>query len=111
MGNRLFGGRNYVEPDLSVVCKPDKLDEKGCHGAPDWVIEITSPSNKIMDYGRKLSLYQENGVREYWIIDPKQKFVTIYDFEHGEGPVIHPFSEPVQAGIYPDLHLDFTQFM
>lgn len=102
--------RNYVEPDLSIVCKPDKLDEKGCHGAPDWVIEITSPSNKIMDYGRKLSLYQENGVREYWIVDPKQKIVTVYNFEHEEGPVIHSFSEPIKAGIYPDLYLDFTAF-
>ena len=46
--------KNYVEPDISVICDPSKLDEKGCHGAPDWIIEITSPSNPQMDYGIKL---------------------------------------------------------
>lgn len=102
--------RNYVIPDLTVICNHDKLDEKGCHGAPDWVIEITSPSNKYMDYGRKLMLYQDKGVREYWIVDPKQKFVTVYDFEHGEGPEVHSFSEPVKVRIYEDLYIDFTQF-
>lgn len=103
--------RNYVEPDISVICKLDKLDERGCHGAPDWLIEITSPSNKYMDYGRKLMLYQAKGVREYWIVDPKQKFVTVYDFEHEEGPIVHPFSEPVKVRIYEDLYLDLSQFM
>lgn len=103
--------RNYVEPDISVICQQDKLDERGCHGAPDWLIEITSPSNKYMDYDRKLMLYQAKGVREYWIVDPKQKFVTVYDFEHGEGPAVHSFSEPVKVRIYEDLYLDLSQFL
>lgn len=101
---------NYVEPDVTVICKDEKLDEKGCHGAPDWVIEIVSPSNKYMDYGRKLTLYQEAGVREYWIVDPAKKIVTIYDFAQGSGPEMHPFSEPVKVGIYEDLYLDLTSF-
>ena len=58
-----------VEPDISVVCDHEKLDEKGCYGAPDWVIEIVSPSSKKMDYVRKTALYQKTGVREYWIVD------------------------------------------
>ena len=103
--------RNFVVPDITVICNQDKLDEKGCHGAPDWVIEITSPSNKYMDYGRKLTLYQAKGVREYWIIDPQKQIVTIYDFEHGEGPMIHPFSEQIKVGIYTDLYIDLTPFM
>ncbi|MDE6387415.1 MAG: Uma2 family endonuclease [Lachnospiraceae bacterium] len=103
--------RNYVEPDIVVICQDDKLDEKGCHGAPDWIIEITSPSNKYMDYGRKLMLYQAKGVREYWIVDPKQKYVTVYDFEHGEGPIVHSFSEPVKVHIYENLSIDLRQFM
>ena len=58
------GNDAYVEPDISVICDPDKLDNKGCHGAPDWVIEIVSPSSKRMDYLRKMNLYLMAGVRE-----------------------------------------------
>ena len=73
--------RNYVEPDISVICDKDKLDEKGCQGAPDWMIEIVSPSSKTMDYERKVKLYREAGAREYWIVDPEAETVTVYDFE------------------------------
>lgn len=102
---------NYVEPDITVICKEEKLDEKGCHGAPDLIIEIASPGNKYMDYGRKLMLYQSAGVREYWIVDPAKKIVTIYDFENGDGPDVHPFTEPIKVGIYKDLYLDLTAFL
>lgn len=103
--------RNYVEPDIFVICDRDKLDEKGCHGAPDWVIEIVSASSKYMDYVRKLTLYQKAGTREYWIIDPEQQSVTVYDLEHEEGPVLYSFSERVKAGIYEDLYLNFNDFL
>lgn len=99
---------NYVEPDISVICDPDKLDEKGCHGAPDWVVEIVSLSSKTMDYIRKCSLYEKAGVREYWIIDPKEKSVMVYDFEHGASKQ-YMFSERVKVGIYDDLFLDFGE--
>lgn len=102
--------RNYVEPDISVICDENKLDERGCHGAPDWVIEIVSPSSKYMDYVRKLTLYQLAGVREYWIVDPAQKSVTIYGLEREEGPVLHSFSERVRAGIYEDFFVDFKEY-
>lgn len=49
------GNENLVKPDISVICDPEKIDEKGCHGAPDWVIEIVSPSSRSIDYGRKLA--------------------------------------------------------
>ncbi|MDE6844487.1 MAG: Uma2 family endonuclease [Lachnospiraceae bacterium] len=101
--------RNYVEPDISVICDKEKLDEKGCHGAPDWVIEIVSPSSRHMDYERKLSLYEAAGVREYWIVDSEQRNVTVYNLEHGEEPKMHSFSERVKAGIYEDLFLDFSE--
>ncbi|MDE6844486.1 MAG: Uma2 family endonuclease [Lachnospiraceae bacterium] len=100
---------NYVEPDISVICDKEKLDEKGCHGAPDWVIEVVSPSSRHMDYERKLSLYEAAGVREYWIVDSEQRNVTVYGLEHKEGPKIHFFSERVKAGIYEDLFLDFSE--
>lgn len=102
--------RNYVEPDISVICHGDKLDEKGCHGAPDWVIEIVSPSSRKMDYVRKTALYQETGVREYWIVDPDRETVTIYEADRWDIPSCHSFSERIQTGIYKDLYLDFTEF-
>ncbi len=73
--------KNYVEPDISVICDKDKLTDKGCHGAPDWIIEIISPGNKEMDYFKKLFKYQAAGVREYWIVDPIKEIVMVYRFE------------------------------
>lgn len=102
--------RNYVEPDISVICHGDRLDEKGCHGAPDWVIEIVSPSSRKMDYVRKTKLYQETGVREYWIVDPNKEMVTVYHEKQWDVPVCHSFAERIQAGIYQDLYLEFTEF-
>ena len=63
--------RTYVEPDISVICDKSKLDDRGCNGAPDWVIEIVSPSSKRMDYLIKLLKYQKTGVKEYWVVDPE----------------------------------------
>lgn len=102
--------RNYVEPDISVICHGDRLDEKGCHGAPDLVIEIVSPSSRKMDYVRKPVLYQEAGVREYWIIDPKKESVTVYEADKWDTPVCHTFSERISVGIYEDMYLEFTEF-
>lgn len=99
---------NYVEPDILVICDRDKLDEKGCHGAPDWAIEIVSPSSKTMDYIRKCALYEQAGVREYWIVDPKEQSVLVYNFEHGDS-ARYSFAERVKAGIYEDLFLDFGE--
>lgn len=72
--------RTYLEPDISVVCDKNKLDDRECNGAPDWVIEIVSPSSRTMDYYRKLFKYQNAGVREYWVVDPEKKellFITV----------------------------------
>ena len=90
---------NYVEPDISVICDPSKLDEKGCYGAPDWIIEIVSPGNKPMDYLTKLFKYRTAGVREYWIVDSAKKRVTVYFFEK-ELMEEYSFEEDVPVGIY-----------
>lgn len=100
--------RNYIEPDISVICDREKLDKKGCQGAPDWVIEILSPSSAEIDCKRKVQLYRETGVREYWIVDPEKERVTVYDFEHGE-TTQYSFSERVKARIFEDLWLDFKE--
>lgn len=90
---------NYVEPDISVICDNSKLDDKGCHGAPDWVIEIVSPSSKPRDYMTKLFKYRTAGVREYWIVDPDKQMVTVYGFEK-ETVEQYNFDEDVPVGIY-----------
>ncbi|MDE7425599.1 MAG: Uma2 family endonuclease [Lachnospiraceae bacterium] len=90
---------NYVEPDISVICDTSKLDDKGCHGAPDWVIEIVSPSSKTRDYMTKLFKYRTAGVREYWIVDPDKQMVMVYGFE-SETVEQYPFDEDIPVGIY-----------
>ncbi len=90
---------NYVEPDISVICDTSKLDEKGCHGAPDWIIEIVSPSSKSRDYMTKLFKYRAAGVREYWIVDPDKQMVMVYGFE-SDAVEQYGFEEEVPVGIY-----------
>lgn len=77
-GDRPEDVDTVVEPDLSVVCDPDKLDSQGCKGAPDLVIEILSPSTHRHDRIVKLGLYQRAGVREYWIVSPAEKTVLVF---------------------------------
>ena len=64
-----------VQPDLVVVCNESKLDERGCNGAPDLIIEVISPSNAAHDYIRKMDLYEKSGVKEYWIVHPVDQIV------------------------------------
>lgn len=97
----------YVEPDISVICDKDKLIDEGCKGAPDWIIEIISPSSRSMDYVKKLLKYGTAGVREYWIVDPDKQRVMVYNFEH-ETAEEYSFSDKVKAGIYEDFEIDFT---
>ena len=100
--------KNYVEPDISVICDPDKLNDKGCNGAPDWVIEIVSPSSRRMDCSTKLFKYRTAGVREYWIVDPAKDRITVWDFENDD-TADYTFKDKVKAGIYSDLYIDFTE--
>ena len=95
---------NYVEPDISVICDPSKLDEKGCHGAPDWIIEIVSPTSRQMDYYKKLFKYRTAGAREYWIVDPVKELVMVYRFEK-ETMEQYTFGEDIPVGIYEDFSI------
>ena len=98
---------NYVEPDISIICDKNKLDDKGCNGAPDWIIEIVSPSSKRMDYYIKLFKYRTAGVREYWIVDPIREMILVYDFENDDYEQ-YSFSEIVKVRIYDDFEINFT---
>ncbi len=111
---RLFDNRDdTVEPDISVICEPDKLTDRGCSGAPDWIIEIVSPSNPGHDYVRKLNLYADAGVREYWIVDPRSQNIFVYylEREHEEdfGAESYTFHDKVKVHIYDDLWIDFNE--
>ena len=99
----------YVEPDISVICDPNKLDDKGCKGAPDWIIEIGSPASRKMDYLLKLFKYRSAGVREYWIVDIAKNRITVYNFEHDYSIEEYSFADTVKAGIYEDLSIDFSE--
>ena len=90
---------NYLEPDISVICDQSKLDDKGCHGAPDWVIEVVSPSSKPRDYMAKLFKYRNAGVMEYWIVDPDKQMTMVYGFEK-DIVEQYNFGEDVPSGIY-----------
>lgn len=100
--------KNYVEPDISIICDKNKLTDKGCAGAPDWIIEIVSPSSHRMDYYIKLFKYRTDGVREYWIVDPDKNRILVYNFEH-ENMAEHSFHDIIKAGIYDDCFIDFSK--
>ena len=99
--------RNYVEPDISVICDRSKLTDKGCNGAPDWIIEIVSDSSRSMDYNTKLFKYRTAGVREYWIVDPDMERVIVYHFEQ-DAMEEYGFSDKVNVGIYEEFQIDFS---
>lgn len=95
-----------LQPDISVIQDAEKLDDEGCHGAPDWVIEVVSPFSRHADYGQKLGIYINAGVREYWIVDPEKKLIVAYCLEHPDVPAIYRFGDIIKSDIYPDLVID-----
>lgn len=98
-----------VQPDLMVVCDKNKLDGKRCNGAPDFVIEIVSPSNPSDDYIRKLYYYKNYGVREYWTVDPGRKIVTVNYFEEDLLNIQYDFCSTIKVNIYEDLYINFSE--
>ena len=109
---RLFGDDStIVQPDILVVCSRDILTEKGCSGAPDWVIEIVSRSNSSHDYVRKLMQYQKAGVREYWIVDPFQELISVFNFEDAGKSAQYGYSEAVPSGVLEGLAVCFGEMM
>lgn len=97
-----------VQPDLMIVCNKDKLDGKRCNGAPDFIIEIVSPGNPADDYIRKLYYYKNAGVREYWIVDPRRKTVTVNYFEGNMLNIQYSFDAAIKVNIYEDLFINFA---
>jgi len=103
--------KTYVEPDISVICDNGKLDDRGCNGAPDWVIEIVSQSSQRMDYLTKLFKYRTAGVREYWIVNPMKRTVLVYLFGENEDSTQYLFEDGIPVGIYPDFTMRISEFV
>ena len=97
-----------VQPDLMIICDREKLDGKRCNGAPDFIIDITSPNNASDDYIRKSFYYKNNGVREYWIVDPRRKTITVNYFEGDNVNVQYSFDSTIKVNIYDDLLINFS---
>ena len=96
-------GKNYLEPDVIVVCDKEKLRADGCYGAPDLVIEIASKSTKKRDYGIKMLKYRTAGVKEYWIVDPMRETVMVYWFEDEEQNCLYGIREEISFHLFPGL--------
>lgn len=96
--------KTYLEPDISVICDIKKLDESGCHGAPDWIIEVVSPSSRPRDYIKKMVKYNTAGIREYWIVDYEKKITTVYQFEK-DIMEQYQFGMNIPVGIYEDFFI------
>ena len=102
------------QPDLTVVCDAEKLDEKGCHGAPDWVVEVKSPSSTRMDCAIKLSVYRKAGVREYWLIHPEKRMINVFVFGGSideEMVSLYSFDDAVPGHIFPDLSIRLSDYL
>ncbi|MCL2411274.1 MAG: Uma2 family endonuclease [Treponema sp.] len=99
-----------VQPDITIICDEKKRGSEGCRGAPDLVVEILSPSNTAIEMQRKLKLYQDAGVREYWIVDPESKAVNVYRFQQGAIMFFtYGKDTAVPVGIFPDLNVVLEQ--
>ena len=98
--------KTYVEPDISVICDESKLDEDGCKGAPDFVIEIISPSETKEDISRKFRIYHRAGVREYWIIYPKERQIAKFVFKPELSFGLFSFNEDVPVSICPGFSMN-----
>lgn len=97
-----------LQPDICVICDPTKIEERGCLGAPDIVIEILSPSNNKKELKYKKDIYQESGVKEYWIVEPREKAIQVMTFENGTllSSTYFFTDEQVTTPILPGFSLD-----
>lgn len=103
--------KDWVEPDISVICDKNKLTDRGCSGAPDFIIEIVSSSSRKMDYSIKNALYSESGVREYWIVDPDKERTTVYYYEEDAAPTIYTFEQKITVAIYGNLDITVSELL
>ena len=106
-------GKHCYQPDVFVVCDKDKIKDDGIHGAPDWVIEILSPSTAMKDRYLKTYYYGLYGVKEYWIVDLKSKKVKVYQFPYDSEAdgISYSFDDIISPSLYPDLKIKFSDLL
>jgi Uma2 family endonuclease len=99
------------QPDICVICDKDKLDDRGCLGAPDLIIEILSPGNSKKEMDIKFDLYEENGVKEYWIVEPYQKSILIFTLQNDKYIGLKPTAEEglVISPLFPELTFNVNE--
>lgn len=104
--------RHCVKPDISVICDKMKLVDEGCLGSPDFIIEIVSPSSANLDYVRKLNLYNQYGVKEYWIVNPINETILVFLYEEqGFGaPTTYTFQDTIKSAVLKNFSFDFSVF-
>lgn len=103
--------KNIVEPDISIICDRSKIDDKGCNGAPDMIIEIISPSSIKMDRVVKFNKYEKAGVKEYWIVEPDQKLVSVVVLQSNQRygrTELYTEDDKITVSIFPDLIIDLS---
>jgi Uma2 family endonuclease len=101
-----------VQPDICIVCDPKKLDDKGCIGAPDLIVEVQSPSTAKKDLNEKFFLYEETGVKEYWVVYPKEKALTVFLLqENGKynAGTTYEYESKVPVSIFKGLEIDLKE--
>ena len=103
---------NVVQPDICVICDLSKLDDRGCIGAPDLIVEVLSPSTLKYDWNYKFNLYEAAGVREYWIVDPKAKTANVFllqpDDKYDLGTV-YECNQKAPVCIFEGLEIDLNE--
>jgi Uma2 family endonuclease len=103
--------QTVVQPDICVICKPELLDQQGCNGAPDWIIEILSPGNSKREMKIKYDLYQESGVAEYWLVYPSEHAIHQFVLDDNQAYQLKQmYSDDDMAipHLFPDLKINVT---
>ena len=96
-----------VQPDVLVVCDPSKIDRRGVRGAPDWALEVLSPSTAAHDQIAKRRTYERAGVREYWLVHPGDRTLTVYVLDNGQygRPEIYELKDATPIGVLPGVSI------
>ena len=98
-----------VQPDVLVVCDPSKIDRRGVRGAPDWLLEVLSPSTAAHDQIAKRRTYERAGVREYWLVHPGDRTLTVYVLDNGQygRPEIYELKDATPVGVLPGVSISW----
>ncbi|MBR2527483.1 MAG: Uma2 family endonuclease [Blautia sp.] len=103
--------KQWVEPDVFVICNKDKIHSDGIYGAPDWIIEVTSPSTIRNDFTKKVTLYQDYGVKEYWIVNPAGRYVSVFTYFPDFQFTQYSFDSRIIPSLYPDLIININDLL